>query len=143
MIFCVFLVLYLESSISINFNGKDAQHGVQCTHSKVWKTLEQSYGKEELESKKEQASKGGQKKHTLMYFSFCLISKVIFFCSAGRLYQRTTSMGALSEASSMPAASAFRWTRYCPVVALTGHVHVFNLNSHPYPFSSSSVTCSA
>ena len=129
MMFLCFLVLYLESSILTFISVKKMHKMVFNAHilTKVWKTLEQSYGKEELESKKEQASKGGQKKHTLMYFSFCLISKVIFFCSAGRLYQRTTSMGALSEASSMPAASAFRWTRYCPVVALIGHVHVFNL----------------
>ena len=67
-VFQSYLVLYLSSDI--HFHEKDAQNGVQCTHSKVWKTLEQSYGKEELESKKEQASKGGQKNIHQCIFPF-------------------------------------------------------------------------
>ena len=67
-VFQSYLVLYLSSDI--HFHEKDAQNGVQCTHSKVWKTLEQNYGKEELESKKEQASKGGQKNIHQCIFPF-------------------------------------------------------------------------
>ena len=76
------------------------------TDFKVWKTLEQSYGKEELESKKEQASRGGMNQKGNLESFFDYLSDLSF--SSGRLYQRTTSVGALSEASSMPAASAFR-----------------------------------
>ena len=67
MISLCFFVLYLESSI-LTFIPMKKMHKMVFTHSKVWKTLEQSYGKEELESKKEQASKGGQKNiHQCIY----------------------------------------------------------------------------
>ena len=79
---------------------------------KVWKTLEQSYGKEELESKKEQAASRGQlnRKVNQNLSSDNLLNHP----TPGRLYQRTTSLGALSEASSMPAASAFRYSACQP-----------------------------